>query len=342
MSHEMLQVIWFILWGLLWAIYFGLDGFDLGSGMLAGVFRKDDEQHQLIGALAPIWDGNEVWVITAGGVTFAAFPKLYATMFSSLYLPLFLILFGLMGRALAIEFYHHMDYSKSWQKVWGWVLAVGSFLVALLFGVAFGNIFQGLLLDAQGYHGNIISLLNPYGLLTGVLFVVAFLMNGASWIAHKAKDDGLRAKGDTLAKKLWPVVLVVAAGWLVYTPFATNLIDNFLAMPVLFIVPLLAVVLLLLTRVYMGKGASLLALFMGSLTVGFTVLTGVIGLFPNMFPSKIDPLYNLTAFNSSSSQYTLQFMLIVTLIFLPLVLVYQVWAYKLFGKARTGSEAGHY
>lgn len=342
MSYELLQVIWFALWGLLWAIYFGLDGFDLGSGMLAGVFREDEEQRHLIGSLAPIWDGNEVWVITAGGVTFAAFPKLYATMFSSLYLPLFIILFGLMFRAAAIEFYHHMDFDKGWQRIWGWVLAVGSFLVAFLFGVAFGNIFQGMLLDAQGYHGTIVSLLNPYGLLTGVLFVVAFLMNGASWLAHKAPNDELRAKADTFAKRIWPVVLVVAAGWLVYTPFATNLMQNYLKAPVLFLVPALAVVLLVLTRVYMQKGQHVFSLLMGSLTVGITVIAGVIGLFPNMFPSKIDPAYSLTAFNSSSSHYTLQFMFIVVLIFLPFVLLYQVWAYKLFGRAGTGSEAEHY
>ncbi len=342
MSHELLQVIWFALWGLLWAIYFGLDGFDLGSGMLAGIFREDEEQHHLIGSLAPIWDGNEVWVITAGGVTFAAFPKLYATMFSSLYLPLFIILFGLMFRAVAIEFYHHMDYDAGWQKIWGWVLSVASFLVAFLFGVAFGNIFQGMLLDAQGYHGTVLSLLNPYGLLTGVLFVVAFLMNGASWLAHKAPDDGFRAKADTFAKRMWPAVLVVAAAWLVYTPFATRLMENYLKVPVLFVVPALAVVLLVLTRVYLEKGRHALALLMGSLTVGITVVAAVIGLFPNMFPSRIDPAYSLTAFNSSSSHYTLQFMFWVVVVFLPFVLLYQVWAYRLFGRQGTGSEAGHY
>lgn len=342
MSHELLQVIWFALWGLLWAIYFGLDGFDLGSGMLAGIFRDDEEQRHLIGSLAPIWDGNEVWVITAGGVTFAAFPKLYATMFSALYLPLFIILFSLMFRAVAIEFYHHMGYDRQWQKIWAWVLAVASLLVALLFGVAFGNIFQGMLLDDQGYHGTIISLLNPYGLLTGVLFVAAFLMNGASWLAHKAPTDGLRAKASTFGKRTWPVVLVLAAAWLVYTPFATRLMENYVKVPALFLVPALAVVLLVLTRVYMEKGRHVFSLLMGSLTVGVTVIAGVIGLFPNMFPSKIDPAYSLTAFNASSSHYTLQFMFMVVLIFLPFVLLWQIWAYRLFGRAGTGSEAEHY
>jgi len=342
MSHELLQVIWFALWGLLWAIYFGLDGFDLGSGMLAGIFRKDEEQRHLIGSLAPVWDGNEVWVITAGGVTFAAFPKLYATMFSALYLPLFLILFSLMFRAAAIEFYHHMGYDARWQRTWGWVLAVSSFLVAFLFGVAFGNIFQGLPLDRTGYHGTLLSLLNPYGLLTGALFVAAFLMNGASWLAHKAPDEGLRTKANRFAKQTWPAVLVLAAAWLVYTPFATKLMENYLKVPALFVVPALAVVLLVLTRVYLEKGQHALALLAGSLTVGLTVIAAVIGLFPNMFPSNIDPAYSLTAFNASSSHYTLQFMFGVVVIFLPFVLLYQIWAYRLFGRQGTGSEAGNY
>ena len=275
-------------------------------------------------------------------MTFAAFPKLYATMFSSLYLPLFIILFSLMFRAVAIEFYHHMDYDRSWQRIWGWVLSVASFLVAFLFGVAFGNIFQGMLLDAQGYHGTILSLLNPYGLLTGVLFVVAFLMNGASWLAHKAPEGDLRTKAHNFANRIWPVVLVVAAAWLVYTPFATNLLENYVKVPVLFLVPVLAVAMLLLTLVYLRKSNHLLALLAGSLTVGLTVIAAVIGLFPNMFPSKIDPAYSLTAFNSSSSHYTLQFMFMVVLIFLPFVLLWQVWAYRLFGRAGTGSEAEHY
>lgn len=342
MSHELLQVIWFALWGLLWAIYFGLGSFDLGAGMLTGLMRKDEDHHLLIGSLAPVWDGNGVWLITAGGVTFAAFPKLYAVMFSSFYLPLYLILVGLIFRALAIEFYHHMDFDKTWQKIWGIALPIGSFLVAFLFGVAFGNIFQGLLLDAQGYHGSIVSLLNPYGLLTGLLFVVAFLLNGATWMAHKSAEKVQRARADKMAKRLWPVVFVVAAGWLVYTPFATKLIDNFLAVPLLFAVPLLAVGMLVLSRLYLGKGKWLGSLLSSSCTVALTVISGVIGLFPAMFPSKIDPTATLTAYNASSSQYTLQLMLIVTLIFLPIVLVYQGWAYKLFGQAKTGSEAGNY
>lgn len=332
MSETLLPSIWFFLWGLVWAIYFSLDGFDLGVGMLAR-FSPQDEQKKLIGSLGPFWDGNEVWLITAGGVTFAAFPTLYAVMFSSLYLPLIIILLSLVFRAVAIEFYHQSE-DRSWQKAWATVLSVGSFLVALLFGVAFGNIFQGLLLDGAGYHGTIFSLLNPYGILTGILFVLIFVYNGSLWFAHKTGSE----KGFTIAKRIYAPLLLVAVLFLISTAFATNLWSNFLSLPLLFMVPLLAVVSLLATRVLLGRGQAVASLLTGSLTVLLTVITTVIGLFPNMFPSKINPVYSLTAFNASSSPYTLKIMLVATIIFLPVVFIYQIWHYKIFSPAKVDEE----
>jgi cytochrome d ubiquinol oxidase subunit II len=334
MSESLLPSIWFFLWGLLWAIYFTLDGFNLGIGMLAG-FANQEDQKRYFNSLGPIWDGIGVWLITAGGVTFAAFPKLYAVMFSSLYLPLIIILLSLVFRAVAIEFYHQLDEPR-WKKAWTTILSVTSFLVALLFGVAFGNIFQGLLLDGAGYHGNILSLLNPYGILTGLLFVLIFIYNGSLWAAHKAESES----GFAIAKKIYIPVVLVAVAFLVYTAFATTLWNNFIATPVLFIVPLLAVVSLL------GSGALLIkkrpgtALMTGSLAVLLTVMTTIVGLFPRMFPSKLDAAYTLTAFNASSSQYTLKIMLGVTLVFLPIVLVYQIWQLRMFTAA--GAEEIHY
>lgn len=340
MLENLLPSIWFALWGLLWAIYFALDGFDLGAGMLAGLFQDDRDRHVLIHSLGPVWDGNEVWLITAGGVTFAAFPKLYAVMFSSLYGPLMIILVALVLRAVSIEFYH-LEQHQAWGRLWTNILAVASLLVALLFGVAFGNIFQGLPLDQAGYHGTVVGLLNPYGLLTGVLFVLAFLYNGGVWLAYKAADDELREKGLAVSNKLWPLLFLVAAAFLVYTPFATSLLANYLAVPALFVVPLVAVLMLVATRYYLGKERPLGALLTGSLAVLVTVVAGVIGLYPDMFPSAINPAYSLTAFNSASSTYTLKIMLIVTLIFLPVVLVYQVWFYKLFAGPHSEEEPGY-
>lgn len=332
--YAVLQIIWFALWGLLWAIYFGLDGFDLGSGMWAGIAKDKKERDAVISSLAPVWDGNEVWVITAGGVTFAAFPNIYAAMFSSLYIPLILILLGLVLRVVAIEFYHHMDYSPAWQNFWAKILGIGSLVVALLFGVAFGNLFEGLPITAEGWQGNVtLSLLNPYGILVGLLFVCAFLMNGASWLAHKVPDEMVRQKYFGLAKKLYPVVLVLAVLTLGLAFVMTKLWANYLAIPVLLIVPLAAVVLLLWTGVILYKnGNPFKALWTGSLTVLLAAVWGVGGMFPNMIFSKLEPEIAMTCFNSSSSQYTLTFMLIVVLIFLPFVLLYQGFALKTFGK----------
>nr|PZN36913.1 MAG: cytochrome d ubiquinol oxidase subunit II [Bacillota bacterium] len=340
MSEVLLPTIWFFLWGLLWAIYFALDGFDLGAGILAGLARRDDEQLLLIRSLGPIWDGNEVWVITAGGVTFAAFPKLYATMFSSLYLPLIIILLGLVLRAVAIEFYN-LDDAPGWKRFWARVLAGASLVVALLFGVAFGNIFQGVPLDAEGYKVTLLTLLNPYGLLTGVLFVLAFLYNGAAWLAHKAADEDHRQQGLALASRLWPWFFGVAGLFLVATPFATRLVENYLAAPILFIIPLAAVGLLIGSFAQIRRGQPTAALITGSLTVLVTVMAAIVGLYPDMFPSSIDPAYSVTAFNAASSPYTLRLMLLVAVIFLPVVLVYQAWAYRLFGRSRSGVEVGY-
>lgn len=328
MSETLLPTIWFLLWGLLWAIYFSLDSFDLGAGMLAGLLPSGRQQQALIRTLGPFWDGNGVWLITAGGVTFAAFPTLYAVMFSSLYGPLIIILLALVCRAVAIEFYHQSE-DAGWHVLWARILALGSLLVALLFGVAFGNIFQGLLLDTAGYHGNILSLLNPYGLLTGILFVVAFMYSGSLWAAYKSSGD-LGQLGYGYAQKLYLPLLAVAVVFLAYTPFATDLLGNYLTYPVLFIGPVLAVLGLLASGAFLTRKQAGLSLVAGGVAILFLVLSCIIGLYPNVFPSKIDPAASLTVFNAASSPYTLRIMLIVTVIFLPLVLVYQIWHYKVF------------
>lgn len=340
MSDTFLPAVWFALWGLLWAIYFALDGFDLGAGMLAALLPEDRERPQLIESLAPFWDGNEVWLITAGGVTFAAFPKLYALMFSSLYAPLMLILVALVLRAVAIEFYH-LEGNPAWRRFWSRTLAGGSFAVALLFGVAFGNIFRGLPFDQAGYHGTLLSLLNPYGLLTGALFVLAFVFTGSAWMAYRAPGGTLRATGLAYGRRTWPYLFLAAAAFLAYTPFATGLAANYIAAPWLLVLPLAAVAGLVVARTYLVQERAGGALVSAALAVLATVLTGIAGLYPNMFPSSLNTAHNLTAFNAASSPYTLRNMLIVTAVFLPLVLVYQVWFYKVFAAGKSEHEAGY-
>src|SRR5208282_4063686 len=215
------QIIWFVLWGVLWAVYFMLDGFDFGAGMLQRFLGRDNaEKRVIINSIGPVWDGNEVWLITAGGATFAAFPTTYALMFSYLYSALLLILFALIFRGVAFEFRGKAD-SLGWKKGWDLAIFLGSFLPSLLFGVAFGNIFQGLPMDASGYHGTLFSLLNPYGLLTGALFVLLFLQHGSLWLTLKTSGE-LGKRAAALSSTLWYIVLVVAAIFLVSTNFATN------------------------------------------------------------------------------------------------------------------------
>ncbi len=326
----MMETIWFGLWGLLWAIYFSVDGYDLGLCTLRPFISKSDTDTRIIyNTVGPFWDGNEVWLITAGGVTFAAFPTTYSVMFSTLYSPLLLILFGLILRAVSFEFRSHLE-SPAWRKLWDACNFIGSFGPALLFGVAFGNIFQGIPFDDQGvFHGNLLTLLNPYGIAGGVLFVSLFLVTGGLWLATKSEGP-LLERTVALTEKLWVFLLIVAVVFLAYTAFATPLYNNYLKTPVLFVVPLLAVVALLATRYFMAKQAWWKAWGASALTIFMCVAFGVIGLFPNLYPSSLNPSYSLTAFNSSSSPMTLKIMLVVVLIFIPFVLAYQTWVYFLF------------
>lgn len=340
MSYTTLAIIWFILWGVLWAVYFMLDGFDLGVGILFPFIAKDQkERSHLINAIGPFWDGNEVWLITAGGATFAAFPTTYAVMFSYLYLPLMLILLGLIFRGTGIEFMHQSD-NPTWRKAWKWAFFGGSLLVTLLFGVAFANIFQGLPMDAEGYHGGLLALLNPYGLLGGLLFVILFSLSGAIWVSVKTMDP-LSDRALNLSKKIWYIALIITAIFLIYTNFATNLFDNYIEHPVWFVLPLLAVIAMILTFVFIQKKSAVKAFFANSATIFLIIFTGFRGLYPNMIPSSIDSSFNLTIFNSSSSQYTLNIMFYVAIIFVPIVILYQIFMYKIFSSKVT-DEDSHY
>ncbi len=323
------QVIWFVLWGLLWAVYFMLDGFDFGVGILSNFIGKTDgERRQIINTIGPVWDGNEVWLITAGGATFAAFPTTYALMFSYLYTPLLLILFALIFRGVAFEFRGKVD-SASWKKFWDAAILVGSFLPTLLFGVAFGNIFQGLPMDDKGYHGSLLTLLNPYGILTGLLFVLLFLTHGALWLAVKTQGN-VEQRAISLIGKFWVALLITAVVFLIHTYFATRLYDNYFKVPILFIIPVTAVFALLLIRVLASKGKYLNSFYASGVLIFAVVFTGVSGLFPNLIPSSISPEHNLTIFNTSSSTYTLKIMTAVALIFVPIVIAYQSWIYRVF------------
>jgi cytochrome d ubiquinol oxidase subunit II len=325
-----LESIWFFLWGLLWAVYFMTDGFDLGIGTLMPFLGKTEEDKRvMVTSMGPLWDGNEVWLLTAGGVTFAAFPQVYAVMFSSLYSALMLILFALILRGVAFEFRSKVD-SDSWRKVWDVCIFIGSAAPALLFGVAFANIFRGIPIDQNGiYQGNLFTLLNPYGLIGGLLFLTIFLVHGSLWLSIKSQGE-LHQRAVSTANKLWPVLLVVAVIFLAASIFATPLYSNYLNNPILFAVILITVLALLGIKFFLVKQAYFKAWFSSALTIVGATFYGVIGLYPNMFPSNIDAAYSLTAHNSASSPLTLKIMLVVVIIFVPIVLAYQIWSYNLF------------
>lgn len=336
-----LQSIWFSLWGLLWAVFFATDGFDFGIGTLYPFLGKSNEDKRImLNSMGPLWDGNQVWLITAGGVTFAAFPILYATMFSSLYSALMLILFALILRGVAFEFRSKID-SDGWRKIWDICIFAGSLVPGLLFGVAFANIYQGIPIDAEHiYQGNLFTLLNPYGLLGGVVYLLFFMEHGAIWLAIKSEGD-LHQRASATAVRLWPAVLVLSVIFLVSSKFATNLYDNYVANPVLLSVILITVLALIGIKFYLRKKAYFKAWFSSGLTIIGATFYGVIGLFPNMLPSSINTDFSLTAFNSSSSPLTLKIMLIVVIIFIPIVIAYQIWAYNLFKEKVTKEDLAY-
>ena len=332
-----LQDVWFFLWGLLWAVYFISDGFDLGIGSLLPLLGKsENDRRVMIHAMGPLWDGNEVWLLTAGGVTFAAFPAVYAVMFSSLYSALMLVLFALIIRGVSFEFRSKVE-SPGWRRLWDTCLFIGSLAPAILLGVAFANIFRGIPIDQKGiYHGTLFTLLNPYGLLGGILFLSLFLVHGSLWLSIKADGD-LHERAVNMAHKLWVALLIVAVLFLIATKFATPLYNNYIAHPVLFVVVPVTVAALLATKVFLKTGALWKAWFSSALTIIGATFFGIIGLYPNLFPSSLNSQYSLTAHNASSSPLTLKIMLIVALIFVPIVLAYQVWTYHLF-KGKVTSE----
>jgi cytochrome bd ubiquinol oxidase subunit II len=325
-----LEATWFFLWGLLWALYFMTDGFDLGIGALMPFLGKTEtDKRVMVNSIGPLWDGNEVWLLTAGGVTFAAFPQVYAVMFSSLYSALMLILFALILRGVSFEFRNKVD-SDGWRKIWDICIFIGSAAPALLFGVAFANIFRGIPIDQYGvYQGSLLTLLNPYGLLGGLLFLVVFLLHGSLWLSTKAQGD-LQQRAVATANKLWPVLLVVAVIFLAASMFATSLYTNYLNNPILFVVIIVTVGALLGIKFFLTKKAYFKAWISSALTIVGTTFYGIIGLYPKMLPSNIDVAFSLTAHSSASSPQTLKIMLAVVILFVPIVLAYQIWAYFLF------------
>jgi cytochrome d ubiquinol oxidase subunit II len=322
-----LNTIWFVLIAILYTGYFILEGFDFGVGILHPfVAKNDDQRRMVINTIGPHWDGNEVWLITAGGATFAAFPNWYATLFSGFYLPLFLMLVGLVLRGVALEF-RSKDNNPRWRTFWDWAIFAGSLIPALLWGVAFANFLRGVPIDAsQNYAGGFWNLLNPYALLVGLLTVAGFTLQGCLFLALKVEGDVLE-RVRKLAVRLWIPTLVLLVGVWAYsfveTDFAAK--EGFQAG----LLPYMAVFSVLITGLFIYLKRYGWAFVLNSLTILLVTCAAFIGLFPRVLISSLNPEWSLTVYNASSSPYTLQVMSIIALIFVPIVLVYQGWTYRI-------------
>ena len=320
-----LTTVWFALIAVLWMGYFALEGFDFGVGMLLPVLGKSEKERRvLINTIGPVWDGNEVWVLVAGGATFAAFPEWYATLFSGFYLPLLLILLALIVRGLAFEYRAKRD-NTTWRARWDLAIVIGSFVPALLWGVAFANILRGVPLDADGeYVGGFFNLLTPYALLGGVMTLLLFLTHGAMFIALKT-DGPIRVAARGLAVKLGLGAAVAAVLFLGWTQLDTGSVASAVAFAVAAVALLAGIVAVREGR----EGWAFLGTFV-AITVGVAGL--FLALFPNVMPTSLASGIDLTTTNAAATSYTLKIMTVVALVFTPIVLMYQGWTYWVFRK----------
>jgi cytochrome d ubiquinol oxidase subunit II len=325
-----LNILWFVLIAVLYIGFFVLEGFDFGVGILLPFLGKNDtERRVMINTIGPHWDGNEVWLLTAGGATFAAFPQWYATLFSGFYLPLFLLLMALIVRGVAFEFRSKDDHPL-WRKTWDWAIFAGSLVPPLLLGVAFANLVRGVPINAEmQYTGGFFNLLNVYALLAGVGVVLLCIFHGALFLTMKASGV-LVERSLVVARRTWPVMLVALLALLVASYFETDLLEHLGVNPGF--PPIAAIVAVLLAGFFVMRKRVGWAFIMSALSIALALVTFFQMLFPRVMIASGDPALSLTIYNSASSSYTLTVMSIVALSLTPLVLVYQAWSYWVFRK----------
>jgi len=322
-----LNTLWFWIIGILFTGFFILEGFDYGVGILLPFFGKDDDERRIIiNTIGPFWDGNEVWVIAAGGTMFGAFPHWYATMFSGFYLALILLLLALIVRGVAFEF-RSKDARRGWRYFWDWMIFIGSFVPALLWGVAFGNLMRGVPINAQmEFAGDFLTLLNPYALLVGVFAVAVMTLHGALFLLLRTEDD-LAARVRSAVNRLW----LIAFGLYVVTLIASALATDMLSRPTqpIIVAILGGVALFAANRLHQQKRDGW-AFTMTALAIAATLVTFALTLYPRVMISTLKPEWSLTIYNAAATPYTLSVMTVVALIFIPGVIVYQAWTYHIF------------
>ena len=376
-DYEILRLIWWVLLGVLLIGFAATDGFDMGVGaLLPFVAHNDVERRVAINTVGPVWEGNQVWFILGGGAIFAAWPPLYAVSFSGFYLAMFVVLAALILRPVAFKYRSKRD-DAAWRNRWDWALFVGGFVPALIFGVAVGNVLQGVpfRLDEDlrsFYEGSFFGLLNPFALLCGLLSVSMLVMHGGGWLALKA--DGMvaeRARRFGSIAALLTVVLFALAGLLLWkfvdgfritsaivvdgpsNPLLKQVavapgawFDNYTARPWLWVAPGLGLAGAALAGIALRTRSEGLPILASGLSIFGVISTVGVSMFPFILPSTIDPRSSLTVWDSSSSHLTLFIMLFVTVLFLPIILAYTAWVYRvLWGKvteAEVRQEAGHF
>jgi cytochrome d ubiquinol oxidase subunit II len=318
-----LTTVWFCLIAALWIGYFCLEGFDFGVGMLLPVLgRTDRERRVLINTIGPVWDGNEVWLLVAGGATFAAFPEWYATLFSGFYLPLLLILLALIVRGVAFEYRAKRDHPR-WRARWDAAIIVGSWVPAVLWGVAFANIVRGVPIDADHeYVGGFFTLLNPYALLGGATTTLLFLTHGAMFVSLKT-DGEVRHQARVLAARIGVAAAAAAVAFLLWTQLDTGTLWSAL----LFAGAAVALVAGLVAIGAAREGWGFLGTFV-AIALGVAGL--FVALFPDVMPTSLAGGASLTTTNAAATSYTLKIMTVVAVVFTPLVLAYQGWTYWVF------------
>jgi cytochrome bd ubiquinol oxidase subunit II len=357
-DYETLRVIWWLILGTLLIGFAVTDGFDLGVGIIFRfIGRTDEERRALLECVEPVWEGNQVWFILGGGAVFAAWPLLYAAAFSSLYLAMFLILIALILRPVGFAFRNKLP-DPRWRNFWDWALLIAGAVPALLFGVAFGNLFLGVPFHFDEfmrpvYTGGFINLLQPYALLAGVVSVSMLVLHGASYAAMKAGEpmSARAASAGRLAAVIFVMAFVVAGAWLAAgldgqridsgadpsgpaSPLLKTVVvvrgawlDNYRGHDLLWLAPLIALLAAVLAWLLLRIGRPGAAFISSALTVAATILTAGIGLFPFLMPSSTDPNQGLTIWDASSSAKTLFIMLLCVIVLLPIVLAYTAWVF---------------
>ncbi|GAA0995562.1 cytochrome d ubiquinol oxidase subunit II [Acrocarpospora macrocephala] len=319
-----LTTVWFALIAVLWTGYFVLEGFDFGVGVLLPFVARDESDRRLVVAsIGPVWDGNEVWLLVAGGATFAAFPEWYATLFSGFYLPLFLILLALIARGIALEYRNKSDSTRGWDRTFFW----GSLAPAFLWGVAFANIVQGVPLDAaHEFTGSLFTLLNPYALLGGAATLTLFTFHGAVFLALRTQGE-LRATAIRLGRQIGLLALLIGGAFLLLTQLDKG-------KPLTWPIAAIAAAGIAGALIALGRDRDGWAFAANALAIVAITATLFANLWPNVMPA-LDPANSLTVDNASSTPYTLTVMTWVAAIFTPVVLLYQGWTYWVFRKRLT-------